>query len=736
MASPKMNLKKRMLVVLGFSLAILALLILKTGYLQLIEGEKLQKEAILQQTRDRIINSKRGAILDRNGKPLAVSASVETVSASPGEVRGNKNTIAVEEVAKGISESLSLDYNDVFAKLTKNSSYEIIKRKIEKDEADKIRAFINDKKVKGIRLDADTKRFYPYGSFASHIIGFTGIDNQGLDGIEMVFDKYLKGLPGRVVSAKNAAGIEMPFKYEKMVDAQDGLNVVLTIDESIQRFVEKHLETARIDNKLANGAACIVIDVKTGEILAMATKPDYDLNAPFTINRPEIQSEIDALPQDQRAKRKDEEVRKAWRNKAVVDSYEPGSTFKIFTSAMALEENVVELEDKFTCTGSKRVGNFNIGCWKHGGHGIETFVEGVQNSCNPVFMEIGARVGAQKFFDYFKGFGFREKTGIGLPGEAIGPFHLLKNFNEVELATSSFGQSFQITPLQMIAAVAAVANDGRLMRPKIVKQLTDKDKNIVKEYEGEYQRQVISAQTSKMLRDVLETVVSEGTGSGAYIKGFRIAGKTGTSEKLPRGNNKYIASFAGFAPADDPRIACLVILDEPTTGTYFGGLIAAPVVRNVMEDTLNYLGVEPAYTPEERATLETTVPDLKGMEIGAAQKVIKSNNLKIRVEGTGTKVVSQIPKVGVKVNQQSTITLYTEEGKKATTTIVPNVLNKSVVDASNDISKANLNIKIIGAGAIPKAGGTVSFRQTPLAGTPVEIGTVVTVEFRRIEAGE
>lgn len=736
MAIPKMNIKKRMLGVLGVCLFLILLLILKTGYLQIVEGEKLQKEAILQQTRDRVVNSKRGSILDRNGKPLAVSASVETVSASPSEISGNKNIISVEEVAKGISESLSLDYNVVFATISKNSSYEIIKRKIEKDEADKIRAFINDKKVKGIRLDADTKRFYPYGNFASHIIGFTGMDNQGLDGIEMVMDKYLKGSPGRVVSAKNAAGIEMPFKYEKMVDAEDGLNVVLTIDESIQRFVEKHLETAKIENKLANGAACIVMDVKTGEILAMATKPDYDLNAPFAINDPEVQKQIDALPQDQRAKRKDEEVHKAWRNKAVVDTYEPGSTFKIFTSAMALEENVVKLDDKFFCSGSKQVGNFNISCWKHGGHGSETFVEGVQNSCNPVFMEIGARVGSQKFFDYFKGFGFREKTGIGLPGEAIGPFHLLKNFNEVELATSSFGQSFQITPLQMISAVSAVANDGKLMRPKIVKQLTDKDQNIVKEYESEYERQVISAQTSKTLRDILESVVAEGTGSGAYIKGFRIAGKTGTSEKLPRGNGKYIASFAGFAPADNPRIACLVILDEPTAGVYFGGLIAAPVVRNIMEDTLNYLGVEPAYTPEERATLETTVPDLKGMDIGAAQKALKLNNLKNRVEGSGEKVVSQIPKAGVKVNQQSTITVYTEDGKKATTTIVPNVLNRSVVDASNEISKANLNIKIIGAGAIPKAGGTISFRQTPLAGMPVEIGTVVTVEFRRIEAGE
>ena len=528
----------------------------------------------------------------------------------------------------------------------------------------------------------------------------------------------------------------MPFKYEKFVDPQDGLNVVLTIDETIQRFAKKHLETALIENKLQNGAACIVLDPKTGEILAMTTKPDYDLNNPFYLQNEAIKREVELLPGEERAKRKEEELRKMWRNKAVVDSYEPGSTFKIFTAAMALEERAVSLSDMFFCGGSKKVANYNIRCWKAGGHGSQTFVDGVKNSCNPVFIEVGSRVGEQKFMEYFSGLGFTQKTGIELPGEAYGIFHDKVNFNEVELATSSFGQSFQITPLQMIAGVGAVCNGGRLMRPHLVKQLTDSNGNVVVEYESEMIRQVISSETSKTLCGILEQVVSGGTGSGAYIKGFRVAGKTGTSEKIPRGNGKYIASFAGFAPADDPQVVCLVILDEPSAGLYYGGQIATPVVRNILEDTLNYLGIEPAYTPEEKATLETTVPNVTGKPLNEAKNIITNSNLKVKIEGGGDKVLSQIPKGGIKVNQQSTITLYTEQNQTVTKTVVPNVLQKSVVQASDTLSRSNLNIKIIGAGSTPASGEVVSYKQDPPPGASVDVGTIVTVEFRRIEAGE
>ncbi|MDR0406054.1 MAG: peptidoglycan glycosyltransferase, partial [Clostridiales bacterium] len=483
-------------------MVILILLMGRTGYLQIVRGDYLQKLAIEQQTRDRVINSKRGAILDRNGKQLAVSVSVETVTASPAEVMKNKK-VSAEVVAEGLARILGLEYQAVYDKITKESVYEIIKRRIDMDEANSVREFIGTHKVAGINLDADTKRSYPFSSLASHVIGFTGLDNQGLEGIEMVFDKNLKGAPGRIVSATDAAGTEMPFKFERLVDPQDGLNVVLTIDESIQRFAEKHLETALAENKLAQGAACIVIDPKTGEILAMATKPDYDLNHPFQLQDESVKRAVEQLSGEERKTREAEELRKMWRNKAVVDSYEPGSTFKIFTSAIALEENVVRLTDRFFCGGSKRVANYNIRCWKSGGHQDETFAQGVQNSCNIVFMDVGERIGTETFARYFNGLGFTQKAGIELPGEANGIFFDKTNFNEVELATSSFGQGFQITPLQMVSAVGAVANGGRLMKPHLVKALTDFNNNVVQEYESEFVRQVISKETGEALCGVL-----------------------------------------------------------------------------------------------------------------------------------------------------------------------------------------------------------------------------------------
>lgn len=730
-----MAMKKRMMFLLIACSVLLFALILRTGYWQLVRGDQLQLEAIEQQTRDRMINSKRGSILDRNGKPLAVSASVETVTASPAEVQKNSDEISVEKVAQGLADIMELEYDSVYQKLSQQASYVILKRKIEKEEADKVRAFISENKVSGINLDADTKRFYPYGSFASHVIGFTGTDNQGLTGIELMYDKYLKGSPGRVISAKNAAGIEMPFEYEKMVDAEDGLNVVLTIDENIQRFAEKHLETAVVENKLGNGAACIVMEVETGDILAMATKPDFDLNSPFTLTD-EVLEEIQQLPEEEQSAQRSAELEKMWRNKAVVDTYEPGSTFKIFTSAMAIEEGVVADSDTFYCPGYKVVGPHTIHCWKSGGHGSQGFAKAVQNSCNPAFMEIGARVGREKFYQYVKGFGFRERTGIDLPGEAIGLIQDFSGFNEVELATSSFGQGFTITPLQMITAVNAVANNGRMLRPRLVKALTDQEGNVVQEFEPSYVRQIISEETSRKLRDILESVVSEGSGSGAYIKGYRVAGKTGTSEKTPRGNGKYIASFVGMAPADNPKVVCLVLLDEPNGDSHFGGVIASPVVRNIMDDTLHYLEIEPSYTIEELATIETTVPDFTGMTLEEAKKAAADANLKYNIEGSGETVLNQIPKLGIKVNQQSTVMLYTEEKMKNTTTTVPNLLNMTVGQAAAAISQAGLNINIVGAGATPATTNVISYKQSAEAGSVVEIGTTVTVEFKRIEAGE
>ncbi|MGE4283690.1 MAG: stage V sporulation protein D [Clostridia bacterium] len=716
MAAPNLSIKKRILFLLGFFTLVSLGLIIRTGWWQIYEGEKLQKEAIEQQTRDRIINSKRGTILDRNGKPLAVSASVQTVSAIPNEIKKAGNA---EEVAAKLSQILDMNYDDLYKRITKNSAYEIVKRKIEKVQEDEIRKL----DFKGIHLDEDSKRYYPYGNFASHIIGATGVDNQGLFGLEAKYDKYLKGLPGRIESAKDARGTEMPYQYERYINPEDGANLILTIDEAIQHFAEKHLETALIDNKVVNGAAAIIMDPRTGDILAMAVKPDFDLNNPFKIMDETVQGELEKLSGEEFTERYSAELGKMWRNKAVVDSYEPGSTFKIITSAIGLEEKVVKPTDQFTDIGYYVVGGRRIKCWRSDRpHGLQTFVQGVQNSCNPVFIETALRIGGDTFYKYIKGFGFLEKTGIDFDGETAGIFHKPKAFNELELATASFGQGFQITPLQMISAVSAVANDGLLLKPRLVKQIADQNGNVIKTFDPEVVRQVISKETSATLRGILESVVSEGTGGNAYIKGYRVAGKTGTSEKLPRGTNNYIASFVGFAPADDPKVVCLVILDDPKGDSYFGGVIAAPVVGKILDDTLRYLEVEPKFTEEELSTMEVSVPEVRDMEIKEAQKRLKDTNLKYKIEGSGNIIVNQTPKPGAKLQENSLVILYTEGTQAVSNITVPNVVNKSVLEANQILIDKGLNIKISGSG--------IAIKQEPAVDALVHPGTVVNVEFR------
>ena len=730
-----MDVKKKMLIVLIVCMIGFLYVLGYVAYWQFVKGSELSQSALEQQTRDKTINSKRGAIMDRNGNVLAASISVETITASPVDVK--KNKVTIEEISRNLATLLDMDYEDVYKKLDRNTSYVIVKRKVDKAVGDSVRKYLSDNNISGFTLLTDTKRYYPYDNLASHIIGFTGMDNQGLAGIELQYDSYLKGAAGRLITASDASGSVMPFDYERLVDPEDGLSVVLTIDENIQRITEKYLEQAVEENQLGNGACCIVMEVKTGEILAMATKPDFNLNDPFVITNEEKLEEINEFPEgEERSKKYSEELNRLWRNKGVVDAYEPGSTFKIFTSAMAIEENVISKNDTFYCGGSKHVANYNINCWKHGGHGQQTFARAVQNSCNPAFIEIGARVGASKFYDYMYGLGFREKTGIDLPGEDVGLIHERGGFNEVELATYSFGQGFTVTPIQMITAVNAVANDGMMVKPHIVKRFVDSSGNVVKEFGTEEIRQIVSQSTSKQLREVLESVVSEGSGSGAYIRGYRVGGKTGTSEKTPRGNGKYIASFIGMAPSDDPEIICLVLLDEPTTGVYFGGIIATPVARSIMEETLSYLKIEPSYTAEELATMETTVPNVVGMTVDEANKALESASLKYALDGSGEIVLNQLPKAGVKVNQKSTVMLYTEEKMSNTTTTVPNLLNMTVNQAASAISNAKLNINVVGAGSTTSNEAVLSYKQSIEPGTVVDIGTTVTVEFKRIEAGE
>lgn len=715
-----LKVKKRAFALLMILLVIFAGLSVRTGWIQFVDGEELQMKAIEQQTKDKTINSKRGVIYDRNGKILAQSASVEMVSVTPNEIAEAGNA---EEVATNLSQILGMEKDEVYSIITKNTGYEIVKRRVEKEPADAIREL----NMKGVYLSEDTKRYYPYGDLASHVIGFVGTDNQGLNGVEMIFDKYLKGLPGRVVSAKNARGTDMPFKYEKYINPENGANLVLTLDEVVQHFVEKHLEQAVADYKVENGAACIIMNAKTGEVLAMATEPNFDLNDPFTLVDPAAQAEVDALEGEEKSAKYNELINQMWRNKCVVDTYEPGSTFKAITTAMALEEGVVSLNDTFNCTGALKVGPELIHCWKAGGHGGETFVQGVENSCNPVFMTVGARIGTENFFKYYKAFGFTEKTGFELPGEAVCAFHKMENFNEVELATCSFGQSFQVTPLQMVTAYSAICNDGVMVRPRIAKELVDDEGNVIETFETEQIRKVISPETAQTTRQILESVVTNGTSKNAYIKGFRVAGKTGTSEKVPRNNGKYIASFIGFAPANDPEIIGLLMLDEPMGGTYMGGQIAAPTFQKIFDDVLRYLNIEPQYTEDELASMDLSVPNVEGLSKADAEQAFADSGLKYQFVGDGDTVLEQIPKGGTTLPEASTVMLYTKE-VDSDQVMVPNVLDCAVSEANRRITNAGLNMKIAGSAEV-KDGEAVVASQDPPAETMVQRGSVVTVEF-------
>ncbi len=726
----------RILLMLGIFLFFFCLLAGRTAWIQIVRGDQLSRAALEQQTSDQTVSAKRGKIYDRNLKVLASNVSVETVSIAPAELRDSieENGLTVSRVATALAEKLGLKAEDVEKKINRESSFEYLKKKVDKDVADQVRTYIEDYKVSGISFTEDVKRFYPYNNLASHIIGFVGEDNQGLEGVESIYDDTLSGVPGRVVTTRQSTGLESGTNYENYIEAQDGNSVVLTIDEVIQGYVEKHLEDARIANHLEMGAAAIVMDVNTGEILAMSSKPDYDLNDPFVITDAirdkyeGIDEELKALEGEEYTKRYNEVIQTVRRNKAVVDSYEPGSTFKAVVAAVGLETGSVLTEDTFSCTGSQQVLSERIHCANRNGHGTQTFAQTVQNSCNPGFIQIGQKIGKKDFLTGAKAFGFFEKTGIELPGEAVGAGFTLDSFTELDLATSSFGQSITVTPLQMITAFSAVANGGKLYKPHIIKEIVNSENIVIEKKEPELVRQPISEETSKIMQQVLESVVSEGGGKNAYLAGYRIAGKTGTSEKIPRGQGKYIASFISFAPADDPQIACLVILDQPESGMpYYGGMIAAPVVRNIMEETLQYLGVQPKYNLDEKQFVDIEVPDLSGKTMAEAMTVLGEAGFQLRVKGDESSIIiDQIPKAYTRLSSGSTVVAYMKNTKAERSVTVPKVVGESASTAATMIQEAGLNAKIRG---VPGGGAAVCSGQSPGAGTIVEPGTVVTIDF-------
>lgn len=711
---------------------------------QIIDYKTFQVKAIEQQTRDTVITPKRGVIYDRNMKQVAVSATAETVFISPAEM---KDDDACELSSRVLSETLEgVEYDKVLEK-TKNrkSYYQVIKKKIGIEEAKALRTKIKETKAKGIHLAEDTKRYYPYGAFASQVIGFCGDDNTGLFGIEMKYENILRGMPGRVIAAKNARGTEMPFQYEEYYDAQNGQNVVLTIDETIQQVLENHLGTAVTDGKIENKGAGIVYNIKTGEILAMATMGDFDLNSPFEIIDENSLKRIADAPEDEKKTVRSNELQAAWRNKFISDSYEPGSVFKILTVSMGYEEGVVNENSSFACPGVMRVADRNIHCWKRTGHGTVTLSQALEKSCNCALMNIVSRVGNEKFYDYCEAFGLLDKTGVDLIGEASGYFFNEKDFknpkNKVSLAVASFGQTFKVTPMQMICAVGAVVNDGKLMKPHIVKEIVDDNGIVTKKYNSEVVRQVVSEKTSDFINGALEKTVATGTGKNARVSGYRIGGKTGTSEKRDEykaeEGNKYVASFFGVAPMNDPEIAILVILDTPRGVYYEGSQLAAPVAGKVFAEILPYLGFEPTYSADELIGAETTMPSLIGGTAESVRSLLSSNrnysSMTLKTVGDGKTVTDQIPAEGSKIPNNSTIIVYM--GGKADTSEVtmPKVIGMTPEAANKTLANAGLYMKA--SGAVDKKSTAVgATKQQYPEGTKLRRGTVVNVEFYDVDS--
>jgi len=719
-----LKIKRRMLVVLFiFTIAIVALIV-RVAWIQFVDGQKLQKLAFLQHNTGREISAPRGTIYDRNGVELAVSTSCETISVNPKELQNRYNEQKINEINEGLSQLLGLtdeEKQKSLEKMKKASRYEKIKEKVDKEIGNKVRQWIQDKDIFGINVDEDSKRIYPKGNLASQVIGFTRSDNVGADGIEAVMEQYLKGTKGKILSEVDGGGRELPFNEDKRIEPQSGYNVYLTIDETIQYFTEKALENAIVDYNVQEGASAIVMDPRTGDILAMASKPDYDPNNPWAAP-PGVDPSTWTGTTEEDVKKLQETV---WRNKALSDTYEPGSTFKAITSAAGLEEGVIT-PDTITSDATVNVSGHNINCWRPNAHGTETFAEGLQNSCNPVFVKVAQSLGISRFYKYVKAFGFFETTGISLYGEAKSIFHT--NPQEIDMATASFGQRFQVTPLQMVTAYSAIANGGNLMKPRIIKEITDSEGQIVKKYEPEVVRKVISEQTSDTLRELLEKVVSQGTGSNAYINGYRIAGKTGTSETIETDKTgRYIASFAAFAPADNPVICAIIVLDHPAGAYHTGGMVAAPVAGKLVEEILTYLGVERRYTETDKQQMLITkqVPDVTGLTIEEAKNKLTEQGLQYKIEGDASNneatVVQQTPAAYAEVNDKSVVILYTYEPDQQSMVTVPDLTNKTMEEAIQTLQNLDLNIKTTGMGNV--------VRQDKKAGTKVVKGTIINVEL-------
>ncbi|MBE6761472.1 MAG: PASTA domain-containing protein [Ruminococcaceae bacterium] len=713
--------------------------------IMLIRGEEYQSKASAQQLHDAYITPERGNIYDTNMNVLAKSATVWTVYVTPNDltrVSEEQREKVKNVIADNLSEILSLEREGIIEKLEKTSRYYVeIKKKVSEDDANKVREFIKankDLKISNyLGIDEASTRYYSE-NIASTVLGFVGDDNNGLSGLELTYDEELTGVTGRVVAAKNANGADMPFSYEKIVDAEPGNSLVLTIDSYIQYVAEKHLETAIVNNSVAERGACLVMNVNTGAVLAMATKGDFDCNAPFKLSDDD-QAIVDELEGEERSKKLAELRNRQWRNKIISDAYEPGSVFKVITAAIGIEEGFANVNTSCNCPGYIVIAGQRYSCHKKIGHGMQNLTQATQNSCNPFFISLGQSIGASTFSKYFKAFGLTEKTGIDLVGEASSQYHSEKNMGPTELASSSFGQTFKITPIQLLTAISAAVNGGYLVQPHVVDKVIDSEGNIVKSNQTTVKRQVISKETSKLVCQLMEAVVDGGGGQNAYVPGYRIGGKTGTSQKvsemLDTGKKRlYVASFCGVAPIDDPEIAMIFILDEPQGVNYYGGTISAPPGGQILSEILPYLGYEPQYSEEELKKLAKSVPNVSGKTVSTAKDMLTAEGLTYKVVGDGEKVEKQLPETGSMILDGGVVLLYTDKEAVEEKTTVPSFIGYTLSQVNNLSKQYGLNVRFKGNINSDKA--VVSYLQSIAEGTEVNKGTVIEVHFRSNETGD
>ncbi len=739
---------------MGIIVAIaLVALLLRILVIQTVDYDRYRSKVIDQMTTESVIKADRGNIYDSNGVLLATNITTYRIFISPkGIVAFDKdNGLEAGTTAAKISEGLSLileeDYGVTYQKVLDNAKQtkyldRTIARNVDEVTAEKVRTFIDENKYNDqIYAEATSTRYYPHGSLAAHLLGFTSSDGSGLYGIEYQYNEQLSGTPGKYITARDSHGNEMPYEYESYISAQDGYDVTTTIDSYVQSVLEKQLRATLVESGANNRVCGIVMDVKTGGILAMATAPDFDLNDPWELNEYALQELSEAVSDTESEEyqtKKRELLLETWSNKALTEIYMPGSTFKILTVSMALEESVTKLSDRFYCSGVHTVAGHQIHCHKVIGHGSLTLAGGLQQSCNPTMMTLGARIGTERFYNYVKQFGYLEKTGIDLPGEGASIFYPKDSFAEIDLAVSSFGQNFKISAIQHITAISSVANGGNLVTPHVVEKITDKDGNIIYQAEMQTRRQVLSEEVCRTVSEMLEEGVSgNGGAKNAYVAGYRVAAKTGTSEKIGDDKELRIGSCIAYAPADDPQVAVIIIVDEPSVGSLYGSTVAAPYVGAVMEEILPHLGVEAVYTEDELKHMAVSIPNFSYWQTDLAKKYAESLGIEIEIRGEGKYIMNQSPAAGSKMEQPTgKLILYASNDAQPKTYTVPNVMGSTAAAANSMVINAGFNIKIEGTKNYLSGTGAVVVDQYPAAGTVLEEGSVVTLTFRYLNESD